>query len=95
MIILFILAYSLFLIIEGITCYKKIARGKEANGFLLPPIIGYAFIHGMIINQDVSLNEISIMIWAYAVLYGIYWLISTCVFERKNKVNTLNKRGKK
>ncbi len=85
MIILFISAYSIFLIIEGIVCYRKFRIGKETNGFLLPPIIGYAFIQGMIINQDVSVNEVSIMIWAYAVLYGIYWLISTCAFESKNK----------
>ena len=72
---LFIIIYVIFLVIEAIAEVVKLKKGKNNTvDSFLPTILGFSFAASSINSQLFTLEDTAKILFAYSIVYTIYWM---------------------
>lgn len=72
---LFVIIYVIYLVLEAISEIAKVKKkGEDATDSFLPTVLGFSFAASSV-NSELSGSEnISRILFLYAIVYTIYWI---------------------
>jgi hypothetical protein len=77
---LFIVIYVVFLVLEAVSEIVKIKKGKkDVIDSFLPTIFGFSFATSSVNSDSLVSGEVSKILFAYTIVYAIYWMSLHCV----------------